>query len=133
VSLAEAIKQANRLLPGEPAPPGEQDPRWQAIIEIGEYVESDPDGVWRFVRQWGSYPQDDLRDAIATCLLEHLLEHHFNRVIARIEEWARRDPAFGNTLSRCWKMGNAERPANARRLDALLRDLGAGLNGPGHR
>jgi hypothetical protein len=26
----------------------------------------------------------DLRTAIATCLLEHLLEHHFDRLIARV-------------------------------------------------
>jgi hypothetical protein len=126
MSLTESVKRANRVLPGDPAPPGEQDARWQAIIEVAEYIESDPEGVWRFVRQWGSYPQDDLRDAIATCLLEHLLEHHFDRLFARVADWARRDAAFADTLRRCWRFGQSERPANALRLEALLQELSTG-------
>jgi hypothetical protein len=76
MDVLEAIRQAESLLPGEPVEEG-QDPRWQAIIAVGEHIESDPEVVWSFIRRWGSHRQEDLRDAVATCLLEHLLEHHF--------------------------------------------------------
>src|SRR5581483_10911837 len=68
------------LLPGEPATGG-QDPRWQAVIAVGEYIETEPEAVWSFIRRWGSHPQEDLRDLIATCLLEHLLEHQFRGLL----------------------------------------------------
>ncbi len=41
VPLNAAIEKANSLLPGTPAPDGE-DPRWQAILEVGHYIESNP-------------------------------------------------------------------------------------------
>ena len=41
--------------------------RWQAIIDVGEYIESGPELIWEFVAHWGTHPQDDLRMAIATC------------------------------------------------------------------
>jgi len=36
-------------LPGEPVDEG-QDPRWQAIIAAGEFIQSDPEAVWLFIR-----------------------------------------------------------------------------------
>ena len=123
--VLEAISDANRLLPGQPAADGASDPRWQAIIAVAEHIPTEPEGVWTFVRQWGSYPQDDLRDAIATCVLEHLLEHHFDTMFPRVEAWARSDPAFADTVSRCWAFGQGEVPVNAARFRALL----AGLRG----
>ena len=74
--MHEAIRDADILLPGEPVAEG-QDSRWQAIITVGEYLETEPEPVWSFIRRWGCHPQEDLRTAIAVCLLEHLLEYHF--------------------------------------------------------
>ena len=101
MSVDTAIAKANALLPGTPVDSG-QDPRWQAIIEIGEYVESDPDAVWGFIYKWGAHPQEDLRDAIATCLMEHLLEHHFAKYFPLLEDLVLQSSGFADTFLRCW-------------------------------
>jgi hypothetical protein len=123
VNVGEAITAAERLLPGEPAPEGERDPRWQAIIAVGEHIEAEPEAVWRFIERWGSHPQEDLRDAIATCLLEHLLEHHFVAFFPRVEARALREPLFGDTFRRCWWFGDAKAPSNAAQVARLLSRL----------
>jgi len=114
-----AIQNADALLPGEPAQEGHQDPRWQAIIAVGEFVESDPGAVWGFIRRWGVHPQEDLRAAVATCLLEHLLEHHFAAFFPQVEQLALADPLFGDTFRRCWQFGQAREPGNGERFAAL--------------
>ena len=123
MSLFDAIREAEAILPGEPVEDG-IDPRWQAIIRIGEHIESDPEPVWQFVRRWGSHPQEDLRNAIATCLLEHLLEHHFAIYFPQVEEVALGEPLFADTFLRCWPFGEAEAAHNAKRFVALQKRLG---------
>jgi hypothetical protein len=112
------------VLPGEQAPDGEKDPRWQAIIAVSEFVETAPEALWAFTLRWGSHPDDDLRTAIATCLLEHLLEYHFDSLIARVETAAMTSPEFAQTVLGCWKFGQAETTDRAARLDRLLAKLG---------
>ena len=85
-TLKQAIKNAERLLPGIPAPEGEADPRWKAIIEIGEYIQVEPMEVWLFIRKWGMSPNEDIRAAVATCLLEHLLEYHFKEFFPAVKK-----------------------------------------------
>jgi len=121
MTVIEAIRQANSILPGRAAPDGRRDPRWQAIIAVGEFIESEPEAVWRFVRRWGTHPNQDLRAAIATCLLEHLPERKFDLVFPRVDRLTRSNKRFADTLSLCWKLGQAERPRNAARLDRLLK------------
>jgi hypothetical protein len=58
MNIAEAIQNADAVLPGEQAAEGEEDVRWQAIIAVGEFVESDPEPVWSFVERWGKHPND---------------------------------------------------------------------------
>jgi hypothetical protein len=119
VGVLEAIREANALLPGEPVDEGQDDPRWQAIIAVGEYIESHPDVVWSFIRRWGCSPQDDLRNAISTCLLEHLLESHFVVYFPLVEQAALADPLFGDAFQQCWQLGQAAEPGNAERVAAL--------------
>jgi len=123
MGIVEAIRWAEALLPGEPVQMG-LDPRWQAIIVVGEFVESEPEAVWEFVRRWGGHPQEDLRMAIATCVLEHLLEHHFAAYFARVEELAVADPLFGDMFGRCAPFGQSSEPGNAERFRALRTRLG---------
>jgi hypothetical protein len=118
VGVLEAIRHANALLPGQPADEG-QDQRWQALIAVAEYIDSDPEVVWSFIRRWGSSSEADLRAGIATCLLEHLLENHFEAYFPRVEDAAITDPMFGDTFQRCWQFGQAEEPGNAERFAAL--------------
>jgi hypothetical protein len=123
MGVAEAIRDADALLPGVPADEG-QDPRWQAIIAVGAFVESEPAAVWEFVRRWGGHPQEDVRDAVATCLLEHLLEYHFAAYFPHVEQLAGDDPLFGDTFRRCWQLGQALEPGNTERYIALAERLG---------
>jgi hypothetical protein len=122
MTVNEAIRRANLILPGRPAPDGQNDPRWQAIIAVGEFIRTEPEAVWAFVDRWGKHANDDLRAAIATCLLEHLLEYHFDLLFPRVERQVSRSKRFADTFSRCSKFGQAETPRNAARLDRLLKE-----------
>ena len=121
MSVAHAIRKAERILPGKEAPEGELDPRWQAIIGIAEYIEPHPDEVWRFTRKWGANANADLRAAVATCLLEHLLGHHFHQVFPLVSEACRRSRRFADTFSRCWEFGQTCSRRNLQRFRALQR------------
>jgi len=123
VGATEAIREAEALLPGVPVDAG-QDPRWQAIIAVGEFIESEPEAVWEFTRRWGCHPQEDLRDAIATWLLEPLLEHHFAAYFPQVEQLALAAPLFADTFRRCWQFGQALEPGDAERFTALTERLG---------
>ncbi|WP_425618570.1 hypothetical protein NA78x_002279 [Anatilimnocola sp. NA78] len=118
MSVKQAIVAAEILLPGEPQAEG-LDPRWQALIAVAEFIEEAPEPIWQFVHRWGGNDSDDLRDAIATILLEHLLEHHFESIFPRVEEAVRRDRRFADTFLRCWKFGQTELPHNLSRFESL--------------
>ena len=125
MTVQEAIRRAEQILPGTPAPEGEQDPRWQAIIAVGDFIESDPLAVWEFTSKWGRHANTDLRMAISTCLLEHLLEYHFDLIFPKVQEAVRKSKRFAGTFRICWRFGQAADASNAKRLDRLARDCGA--------
>jgi hypothetical protein len=114
-----AIEAAEGILPGEVAPDGEEDPRWQAIMLIEEFVEAEPEAILPFVLKWGSHEQEDLRTAIAVLLVEHLLEFHFDLVFPRIEKASLESTLFADTFLRAWKLGQAKEPHNSTRFEAL--------------
>jgi hypothetical protein len=118
-TINQAIKRAERLLPGTPPPEGKQDPRWQAIIAIGDYIENYPNEVWQFVEKWGVHPSQDLRAAIATVLLEHLLEYHFERVFPLVQKASLRSKRFAETFRYCFEFGQTLEPENQKRIAAL--------------
>jgi proteasome lid subunit RPN8/RPN11 len=120
MTVDETIAAAEAILPGHVAPEGEIDPRWQAIIAIGEFIDSEPEAVWTFISRWGGYPDSDLRMAIATCLLEHLLEYHFDAFFPRVEQRALADALFAKTFCSCWKFGQAKNRKRAARFDRLV-------------
>jgi hypothetical protein len=118
VDVHEAIQQAEALLPGEPLDVG-PDPRWQAIVAVAAFIEPDSEHVWAFIAKWGSHHQDDLRAAVATCLLEHLLEHKFAAFFPRVEQLALENALFADTFLMCWKFGDCNKRVNAQRFDDL--------------
>ena len=120
MTVQEAIQTANQVLPGQEAPEDVIDPRWQAIIAVGKFIETNPEEVWRFAHQWGQHADEDLRTAIGTCLLEHLLEHHFDLLFPRVEVAVKSSPEFADAFSRSWKFGQASKPSNQVRFDKLL-------------
>ena len=123
MTLTEAIAAAEALLPGQAAEERGLDPRWQAIIEVSEFIPSDPEEVWLFAARWGCSEDADLRTAIATCILEHLLEHHFELLFPRVEQLARSDGRFADTLSLCSEFGQSATRSNSARLRQLKGSL----------
>jgi hypothetical protein len=90
---------------------------------VGDFVENEPEVIWPFVLKWGSHEDDDVRQAIATCLLEHLLEYHFDLLFPRVEEAARANSWFAKTTVQCWKFGEAEEPSRAARFERLRSEI----------
>ena len=123
LTVQEAIEAAERILPGRTALEGTKDSRWQAVIEIGNFVADQPETIWPFVLKWGSHEDEDIRNAIATCLLEHLLEHNFDLLFPRVEAAARSNAHFADTTARCAKFGQAEEPTRAARFDCLRAEI----------
>ena len=122
-SVQDAIAKAEAVLPGQAAADGEVDERWQAIIAVGEFIETEPESVWAFILRWGSAHDQDLRMAISTCLLEHLLEQHFDSFIGKVEQHVRDDRLFADMVSSCWKFGKSERPDRSARFDRLIASI----------
>jgi len=114
-TVGDAIQHASSVLPGHE----EDDARWQPIVEIGFFIQTDPAPIWDFICRWGSHPDKDLRSAIATCLLEHLLEYHFKRYFPSVEKMVLSDPMFAQTFRMCWQFGQSSVPDNARRFESL--------------
>jgi hypothetical protein len=104
----------------------DEDTRWQAAIHLGEFVQEAPDAVWAVLSSWGCSDNEDLRMALATCVLEHLLEHHFAAMFPRVEDLALRDRRFADTFLSTWRFGQSELPANVERFEALQRRLREG-------
>jgi hypothetical protein len=119
MTVSQAIRKAERVLPGKEAPEGELDARWHAIIGIADHIDHHPDEVWSFTRKWGAHASADLRTAVATCLLEHLMEYHFDLVFPLVSEACQQSMRFGDTLTRCGEFGQTARPGNLKRFRAL--------------
>lgn len=118
-SVDEAIGLANQILPGVAAAKGEHDPRCQAIIEVGQYIAPHPEPIWDFICKWGSNEDEDLRAAISTCLLEHLIEEHFELIFPRVEEMVKADSTFAKTFAMCRGFIEFTSPLLAARFEAL--------------
>ena len=95
------------------------------MIRLAEFIPTDPEPVWMFCQRWGQSPDADLRAGVATCLLEHLLEHHFAAFFPRVEAEVQWHPLFADCFAYCWPIGEAEAPQNRRRFDALKASVAA--------
>src|SRR5207248_1760844 len=108
--------------------------RWQAAIALGEFCEDAPQVIWPLVLKWGSSSEADTRTAIATCVLEHILEHHFAEFFPLVcDVIDKGDRAFCDTFSQCWQFGQAQAPENASlftRLQAKAWQLASGYEPP---
>jgi hypothetical protein len=121
-----AIADAERILPGRESK-SRNDPRWQAIIAVGAFIESDPIPVCDFAMKWARRRGNDLQAAIYSCLTEHLLEHHFDLVFPRMRDAARKNARVADHVFGTWrspfKFGQAKEPTNVRRLKRLDAEL----------
>ncbi len=120
--IDESIKNAEKILPGVPlSDDKKKDIRWQRIIAIEEFIQTNPEEVWNFIKKWGAHEQEDIRMAIATCLLEHMLEHHYKLIFPKLENEIKENYLFFDTLSRCAKFGQANTKVNSKRFDDLIK------------
>ena len=85
----EFLRLATDLLPEQ-----DNDVRWQAAIVIGEFIDTAPDRVWDVIVKFGDSADPDMRTAIGTVLLEHLLQRHGPRFRPLVEQLAHRSPRF---------------------------------------
>ena len=58
--------------------------RWQAAIALGEFCQTDPEAIWPLTVKWGSSNDADVRAAVGTCVLEHILEYHFSTYFPKV-------------------------------------------------
>jgi len=80
--------------------------RWQATLVIGEFIETQPDKVWKVARELGRSAKADIRMAAATVLLEHLLEHYPSRMGSLFEkELKLGDRSLASAISFCANFG----------------------------
>ena len=94
--------------------------RWAAAAELGEYVVDHPERVWPIVLRFGSSETEDMRQAIATNVLEHLLEHHFDRYFPLLEQEINRgNELLRDSLRLCWKLGKPLDSSRLARWNAL--------------
>lgn len=128
IRLADTVLRA-RLSRTEGGP----DPRWHAIIAVGAFLDSDPDRVWSFILEWGRNDDGDVRGAIGTCLLEHLLERHFDSFFERVVVAAEADANFADTVATCWKFGQATELEKSARFDAFIATVRARRSEGGHQ
>ena len=97
--------------------------RWAAAAAATEYVYAEPDKIWPLVVRFGSSDELDVRQAIASCVLEHILEHHFETFFPRLEGEIRGGNGnLRDTLKLSWKLGHSESAANSARWDALIQE-----------
>jgi hypothetical protein len=64
-----------------------------------------------------------MRIAVATVLLEHLLEHHFDAYFPRLKDLIEAGSVMlADTLARCWAFGQAE--SRWAEVEALVEQAG---------
>jgi hypothetical protein len=119
----EIIAEVEAILPGEAATDGQVDARWQGMLRIEDCIQEEPDAVWKFILRWGCHEDADLRAAVATLLLEHLLACHFNTFFPKVATAVQNNVLFGDTFTRCWKVGQSKEEANAALFDDLLKTV----------
>jgi hypothetical protein len=126
-SIEGAIAIAESILPGRTASRGEIDVRWQAIILVGEFIESHPEVVCDFAVKWAKRRGRDLKTAINCCLIEHLLEHYFDLVFPKMRQAALANQSVAEHFTpyspHDWPFGQATLPKNRLRLKRLATEL----------
>jgi hypothetical protein len=72
------------------------DCRWQAMIVVGEFIEQNPEAVWQVICEFGVSKDEDMRDAVATVLLEHYS-------ITTLPPTSRASRRKSKAVPRCWQ------------------------------
>jgi hypothetical protein len=76
--------------------------RWQSLIIIGEFLDKYPNDIFNLIVKYGSSKDEDMRTAVATILLEHLLEKDFKKYFSLYKNISKDNSYLLDTLSKCW-------------------------------
>ena len=95
--------------------------RWQSLIIIGEYINRFPDEILNIIIKYGSSEDKDMRTAIATILLEHLLEKDFKKYFSLYKNISKNNFFLLDTLSKCWVNGVDSR--EQKKINQYLKDF----------
>jgi hypothetical protein len=76
--------------------------RWQSLIITGEFLDKYPDDIFKIIVKYGSSKDEDMRTAISSILLEHLLEKDFKKYFNLFKEYSKNNSFLLDTLSKCW-------------------------------
>ncbi len=104
--------------------------RGQSLLLLGYFVKDQPELIWSQIVKWGSGRNSDIRVGIACYILEHLLQHHFSNYFPKVKVLIEQgNNLLADTLSYCYKLGETEKPVNAKRFDALIEKYGKKVKG----
>ena len=79
--------------------------RWQALILIGESIEAAPAAVWKVIKKYGRWPDSDMRAAVGTVLLEHLIAERPKDMLRKLRAELRDgEDLLRDTLAHCWQL-----------------------------
>jgi hypothetical protein len=98
----------------------ENDVRWQSLIVIGEFIPlgAHNERIWSLILEYCGI-DDDMQSALATVLLEHLLEHDFERTLDKIRgALEKSNPPLLDLVPRCGRFGESD--SQWRRLQDLI-------------
>src|SRR5882724_11959274 len=80
--------------------------RWTAASAAGDLIPTKPRSVWNLILKYGSYSNEDVRSAVASCMLEHLLESNFEEYFPLLKtQIIEGNILLTDTFRRCWKFG----------------------------
>lgn len=80
------------------------DVRWQAFIVVGEFMESKPQEVCNIIVTYGASDDEDVRTAVGTVLLEHMIAgRHYGMCMTALKEALRREEGdlLRSTIRQC--------------------------------
>ena len=100
MSIEQAVAKARAMLDSPPVETG-VDPRWQAIIDVADFIDSSPDEIWGFIEDTRKQADEDLEAALTTVLLEHLFGQHAH-IRSKAIALAETDPQMKRMLQACW-------------------------------
>ena len=96
--------------------------RRESGMILRAFVNDEPDFVWETLLRHAPGADEDLRCVLAICLLEPLLNAHFERIVARLEA-ALQGPCddLARILALCWPTGQSRPLAAWVRICQLLK------------
>lgn len=107
---------------------GDESRIWKAAEQLGELAETEPRKIWSLVEKHGSSQNPEVRQAIATCVLEHVLQFHFDEYFSRVEQLINGGNSnFADTFRLCWKFDESWTNDDKRRWNALRSQLDEGF------